>query len=216
MNEVARSNLAVLGAREIAKEDRAEFDFYSSDPDCVNDLLNKVPELVNSNFKYIEPCAGAGAIADRFEQLTKIKMDLYDIVSRREDIEEIDYMKLDCAGQYDVAITNLPYRMATKTHPIGYTQLMRKALKDIKPGGYVCSFQKLLQLESKARYEEIYSHFKPWKIFVYSKRVKCFKNDDKEKYKEMNSTICDSWVIWHKDENGFYSNKTTLLDWIYK
>lgn len=216
MNEISRSNLATIGAAIIATEERAEWDYYSTDPDCVNDLLNKEPQLVNSNFKYLEPCAGAGAIADRFEQLTKIKMDQYDIFPHKEGIIQQDYMKLNSAGQYDVIITNFPYKMATKASPIGFSQLLNKALRDIKPNGYVCSFQKLLQLESKARYEEIYARFKPEKIYVYVKRVKCYRGGDTEKYKDMNSTICYSWVIWHKDEKGFYSNKETKLDWIYK
>ena len=216
MDEKSRSNLVILGASIVSKEDRAEYDFYSTDPDCVNDLLNKVPEIINPNFKYLEPCAGIGTIADRFTQLTKFPMDKYDIIQRREDIIEQDYIKLNCPNQYDVIITNFPYKMATSKNPIGFSQLLQKSLRDVKPGGYVCSFQKLLQLESKARYDEIYSRFKPWKIFVYVKRVKCFKNDDKDKYKELNSTICYTWTIWHKDEQGFYSNKTTELDWIYR
>ena len=216
MNEIARNNLAVLGAAQIATEERAEWDYYSTDPDCVNDLLNKEPQLVNSNFKYLEPCAGAGAIADRFEQLTKIKMDQYDIFPHKENIIQQDYMKLNSVGQYDVIITNFPYHAASKKNPIGFNQLLVKALKDIKPGGYVCSFQKLLHLESKNRYEDIYSRFKPEKIYVYVKRVKCYRGGDTEKYKDMNSTICYSWVIFHKDEKGFYSNKETKLDWIYK
>lgn len=216
MDEVSRSNLAVLGAREIAKEDRAELDYYSTDPNCVNDLLNKMPQLKNPNFKYLEPCAGAGAIADRFEILTGIHMDQYDICPHKEGIVQMDYMKLNCAGQYDVIITNFPYHAASKKNPIGFNQLLVKALKDIKPGGYVCSFQKLLHLESKNRYEDIYSRYKPEIVYVYVKRVKCFRNDDVNKYKDMNSTICYTWTIWHKDENGFYSNKETKLDWIYR
>lgn len=216
MNEVARSNLAVLGAAAIATEERAEWDYYSTDKDCVNDLLNKMPELVNPNFKYLEPCAGAGAIADRFEELTKIKMDQYDICPHKVGIIQQDYIKLNCAGQYDVVITNFPYKMSTSKNPIGFSQLLVKSLRDIKPGGYVCSFQKLLQLESKTRYDEIYSRYKPSNIFIYVKRVKCFRGGDTEKYKDMNSTICYSWVIWKKDEKGFYSNKDTKLDWIYR
>jgi len=75
MNETMKSNLGAIGAAIIATEERAEFDYYSTDPDCVNDLLNKMPQLKNPNLKFLEPCAGAGAIADRFELLTKIKMD---------------------------------------------------------------------------------------------------------------------------------------------
>ena len=121
MEEVSRSNLAVLGAGIIAKEDRAEYDFYSTDPDCVNDLLNKVPEIINPNFKYLEPCAGVGVIADRFTQLTKLPMDKYDIIQRREDIIEQDYIKLNCSNKYDVIITNYPYKMATSKNPVGFS-----------------------------------------------------------------------------------------------
>jgi len=49
-------------------------------------------------------------------------------------------MKLDSKDRYDVIITNFPYKMATRSNPIGFTQLLKKALQDIKPGGYVCSF----------------------------------------------------------------------------
>lgn len=215
MDEISRSNLATLGAAIIATEERAEFDYYSTDPDCVNDLLNKMPQLKNPNLKFLEPCAGAGAIADRFEFLTEIKMDQYDIFPHKEGIIQQDYMKLDSNGKYDVIITNFPYHAASKKNPIGFNQLLVKALRDVKPNGYVCSFQKLLHLESKNRYEDIYSKFRPEKIYVYSHRVKCYKDGDIEKYKTMNSTICYTWTIWHKDEKGFYSNKTTFLDWIY-
>lgn len=215
MNEKARSNLATLGASEIAQEERAEWDYYSTDPNCVNDLLNRMPQLKDKNLRVLEPCAGAGVIANRFEQLTGNKVDQYDIFPHAENIIQMDYMKLNCTGQYDVIITNFPYKSSSKNNPIGFNQLLVKALRDVKPGGYVCSFQKLLYLESKNRYEDIYSKYKPEIIYVYSRRVKCYRGGDTEKYKDMNSTICYSWAVFHKDENGFYSNKTTLLDWIY-
>lgn len=65
----------------------------------------------------------------------------------------MDYMDLDCAGVYDLIITNLPYKSSTAKNPIGFSELLIKALKDVAPDGYVCSFQRLLSLESKKRYE---------------------------------------------------------------
>lgn len=201
-----------LGSTVLAGVERAEWDFYSTDKQAVNDLLGKIPQLGERGLKVLEPAAGIGSIADRYKLITKNDVDMYDIVSRREDILECDYMKLDAYNKYDLIITNFPYKNATKASPIGFSQLINKALNDIKPGGYVASFQKLLQLESKSRYEEIYGKKKPEWIFVYSHRMKCYKNgDEKEVY---NSAVAYSWVVWHKDENGFFS-KETKLDWIY-
>lgn len=213
MTENARSNLAVLGAREIATEERAEWDYYSTDPNCVNDLLSKMPELYNPNLKVLEPCAGAGAIANRFEELTDNKVDKYDIMPHAAGIEQCNYMELDSKDKYDVIITNFPYKSSTKTNPIGFNELLLKALDDVKCGGYVISFQRLLQLESQKRWKEIYEKYRPSKVYVYVHRVKCFKDGDAEKYKTMNSTICYSWVVWEKEFDGSFAKKTEL-DWI--
>lgn len=201
-----------LGSTVLAGVERAEYDFYSSDPQAVNDLLAKMPELGKRGLKVLEPCAGIGTIADRYTTITKNEVDMYDIVQRRDDIICSDYMDVDAFGKYDLIITNFPYKNATKTNPIGFNQLLNKALNDVKPGGYVASFQKLLQLESKKRYEEIYGRRKPEIIWVYSHRMKCFKNGDISQI--ANSAVAYSWVVWHKDMDGFFS-KDTRLDWIY-
>ena len=193
-------------------KNRPEYDFFATDPQAVNDLLTKMPELKQQGLKVLEPCAGGGAIADRYSKLTGNQVDMYDICSRREDIIEMDYMNLECKDKYDIIITNFPYKEATLKEPIGFSQLLLKALHDIKPGGYVCSFQRLLQLESKKRYEKIYGRYKPLKIFVYSHRMNCFKNGDFSK--KENSAVAYSWVVYQKDSNGFFKNKTEL-DWIY-
>lgn len=201
-----------LGSTVLAGTERAEYDFYSTDPQAVNDLLAKMPELGKRGLKVLEPCAGIGTIADRYTTITKNEVDMYDIVQRRDDIICSDYMDVDAFGKYDLIITNFPYKNATKANPIGFNQLLNKALNDVKPGGYVASFQKLLQLESKKRYEEIYGRRKPEIIFVYSHRMKCFKNGDTSQI--ANSAVAYSWAVWHKDMDGFFS-KDTKLDWIY-
>ena len=187
-------------------------EFTATDPQAINDLLRKMPELGRQGLKVLEPAAGVGTLADRYEKLTKNKIDKYDIVSRREDIIEQDYIKLNCKNQYDLIITNFPYQMANGTNPIGYSQLLKKALIDVRPGGYVANFQRLAQLESKQRYEDIYGKYKPYKIFVYSKRINCYNNGDFNQ--KVQGSIAYSWVVWKKDEQGYFMNKTEL-DWIY-
>lgn len=160
----------------------------------------------------LEPAAGNGIVADRFKELTGKNVDMYDIVSRRSDIIEQDYLELDCAGKYDLIITNFPYSEKDKNHPIGFSELINKALKDLKPGGYFCSFQRLLHLESQKRFEKIYSWAKPERVYVYAFRINCFSNGDLNQ--KVAGAVAYTWTVWHKDENGEFSKNTTL-DWIY-
>lgn len=199
-----------LGASKIAKEERQKEDYYSTDPIVVNHLLEREPWLNNPNLKFLEPCAGEGAIADRFKELTNIQMDLYDIVKRREDIKEADYFKIDLSNQYDVIFTNPPYLKDTSNTTTGLADFILKALKEVKVGGSVIMFLKTLHLETKVRYEKIYKNFPPSKIYIYSDRVSCFK----EGKKYGGGAISFSLFLWtNKKEDGSF-DKDTRIDWI--
>ena len=197
--------------KNIMEKNEITDDFLATDPIAINHLLKEMPELKQCK-SVLEPCAGIGTLADRFTKLTGTPVDMYDIVSRREDINECDYMKLNCKNKYDLIFTNFPFKESTKKEPIGFSELLVKALKDIVPGGYVCSFQRLLQLESVKRYEKIYSKYKPEIIYVYAFRMKCFHNGNFDEVYQ--SAVAYSWAIWHKDLNGNFS-KDTKLNWIY-
>ena len=200
-----------LGASNLSEKERANYDFYATSPIAVNHLLKEMPQLKQCK-KVLEPCAGIGTLADRFTKLTGTPVDMYDIVSRREDINECDYMELDCKDKYDLIITNFPFKESTKKEPTGFSELLVKALKDVAPGGYVCSFQRLLQLESVKRYDRIYAKYKPEIIYVYSFRMKCYNNGNFDEIYQ--SAVAYTWTVWHKDLNGNFS-KETKLDWIH-
>ncbi len=151
MIEIKDNIFKSLGASNHIEEERASLDYYATDPAALVDLLEVYPQIVNENFKYLEPCAGEGNISDKFYELTGIKM-----------------------------------------------------------GGYVCSFQKLLQLESKNRYDKIYSKYKPETVFIYTKRRSCWKNNDSSR---KDGAVCYSWVVWHKTED--MKNTETKLKWIF-
>lgn len=200
-----------LGASNLSEKQRANLDFYATNPIALNHLLDKMPQLKQCKF-VLEPCAGIGTLADRFTQITGTPVDMYDIISRRDDIKEQDYMELKCKNAYDLILTNFPYKNSTAKNPIGFSELLVKALKDIKPGGYVCSFQRLLSLESKKRYEQIYCKYKPEIIYVYSYRMQCYADGDVNQ--KFNSSIAYCWFVFHKDLNGNFSQESKI-DWIY-
>lgn len=90
-------------------------------------------------------------------------------------------------------------------------QKLVKLLSNTPYNTYVCSLQKINFLESKRRYNELFRK-KPQKILIYSHRIEQFK--DQEHKQKINSNTGYCWIIWYRDENGFFS-KTTELDWIY-
>lgn len=195
----------------LTEKQKANINFSATDPIAINHLLVKIPQLKNCT-NPLEPSAGIGTLADRFTKLTGTEVVKSDIISRREDIIECDYMELDCKNKYDLILVHFPHKEGTKKEPIGFSELIAKALKDVKPGGYVCSFQKLSQLESSKRYERLYCKYKPECVYVYSFRMNCYNNGDFTQ--EYASGVAYSWVVWHKDENGEFSQETKL-DWIY-
>lgn len=181
----------------------------NASPVVVNDLLLKMPELKKQGLIALEPCAYFAALGDRYEQLTGNQVDRVDIQARRKDIEECDYLKYKCAGKYDVIIANFPSESSSRNNPAGFNELVLKALKDVKRGGWVCSLQKLTHLESQRRHSQIYGLYKPERIYVYCHRIE-WVND---KGVESKGTGMYVWCVWHKGEDGKFG-KETKLDWI--
>ena len=105
-------------------------------------------------------------------------MDAYDLIARRDDIIEQDYFTADFSNKYDVILTNPPYLKDTIKTTEGLSEYILKALKEVKVGGTVIMFLKTLHLESKVRYEKIYKHYPPSKLYVYASRISCYKNGD--------------------------------------
>lgn len=205
------SIFTTLGASNHSKEEREKNEFYATDPLFINHLLEKEPWLKDKTLKILEPSAGDGTLVDRFYQCTGNKMDAYDIISRREDIIEQNYFLKDFSNQYDVILTNPPYLKDTAKTKEGLAEYILKALKEVKVGGTVIMFLKTLHLESKVRYEKIYKHYPPSKIYVYADRISCYKSNDTSKPQ---GAISYSIFIWQNKKDDGTFDKDTKLDWI--
>ena len=84
-------------------------------------------------------------------------MDAYDLISRREDVIQQNYFEKDFSNTYDVIFTNPPYERDSSNTNTGLADFIVKALEEVKVGGTVIMFLKTLHLESKVRYEKIYT-----------------------------------------------------------
>lgn len=202
---------STLGATNHSSEERQKEDYYATDPRFINHLLEKEPWLKNPDLKILEPSAGEGVLIDRFYELTGNKMDAYDLIARRDDIIEQDYFTADFSNKYDVILTNPPYLKDTAKTTTGLADYILKALKEVKVGGTVIMFLKTLHLESKVRYEKIFKNNPPSKLYVYSDRISCYKNNDTSLPQ---GAISYTIFIWcNKKEDGSF-DKDTKIDWI--
>lgn len=109
--------------------------------------------------------------------------------------ESIDFLLEKELFNGDI-ITNPPYSYGG--------EFVRKAIE--LSNRKVAMFLRIQFLESKGRYELLFSKYKPSKVLVFVKRMKCFPNNEDT---IGSSAICYAWFVWDKEYKG-----STVLDWI--
>lgn len=213
MSKNFKSNkiFSCLGSSNHSEGERQENDYYATDPIFINLLLKKEPWLKNPYLKILEPCAGENILVDRFYDLTSNRMDSYDLISRRDDVIAADYFTTDFKDKYDVILTNPPYLKDSMKTNCGMADMINKMLDDVKIGGSVILLLKTLHLESSVRYEKIYKKNPPSKLYVFAKRISCYKNAN---FDSVTSAVSYTIFIWlNKKPDGSF-DKDTQIDWI--
>lgn len=198
------STFTCLGASNHVEHDRAEHDYYATDPKAAELLLKVEPELDN-----IWECAcGAGHLVNIFRKHNKNGL-ATDIVDRGL-IGSYVLNFLDFKNSYHTInlysdglwhgdiVTNPPYKYAL--------EFVKRAISLIPFGRKVCMFLKLTFLEGKAR-KEFFKQYPPKTIYVCSGRIKCALNGDFSATGQ--SAACYAWFVWEKGYNG-----ETIVKWI--
>lgn len=177
-----------IGASNHVSEDRQKDDFYSTDPQAVEVLINKLIELgVDIPQNIIETSVGMGHIAKVFEAHGHT-VHGYDIVDRGylntivQDFLSVDKIDID----NKMFVQNPPYKMAL--------DFVKKSLELCNDGEYVCTLLKIQFLESMTRYE-FFKEFPPKYVSVFSVRTQCLKDGKEQKN---SSAMCYAWFIWQK------------------
>ena len=187
-----------LGASNHTDKERAENDYYATDPIAIDKLL-KVEKL---NYNILECAAGEGHLAERLKKYG-YHVTTVDIVQRNYPLDYCEDF-LDFAEIYthcDI-VTNPPYKFAK--------EFVLKSIDHVQDGRKICMFLKLTFLEGKTRYRELFKKYPPKKIYVFSERVLCAKNGDFERLKENGgSAVAYAWFVWQKGYKG-----RTIVDWI--
>lgn len=176
------------------KDNRAEHDFYTTDPVAVYALIKKITELnIWLPWHIIEPSVGTGHIAKILEKF-QCTVHSYDIVDRGwHDTIVADWMTVRRPTEEPVAIVmNPPYSDAL-AH-------IEHALGMLKEGEYCCALLRLQFLEGKQR--KVFFSSNPMRyLFVFSYRIKCCKNGAVNAQTN-NSAVAFAWFIWQKGYRG--------------
>lgn len=185
----ATSIFATHGASNHSDSDRAESDYYATDPEAVEALL-----LVENFDHYIfEPACGGGHIskvllAHGFDVMST------DIVNRGFELQltTSDFLEYSPKprNSRDI-ITNPPYKFAS--------EFVEHALDVSQESVKVAMFLKLTFLEGAKR-KRLFDKYPPKRIYVFRNRIDCWKNGIKPD--KPSRAVCYAWFVWVKGFNG--------------
>lgn len=180
---------ATHGASNHSENDRAVLDYYATDPEAVEKLLQR--EKFN---KYIlEPACGGGHIS---EVLLKYGHDVMssDVVQRgyKKQCQTLDFLvtQFPQKNKRDI-ITNPPYSKAK--------EFVEHALACSQENVKVAMFLKLTFLEGGKR-KELFDKYPPKSVYVFRNRIDCWKNGIKPA--KASKAVCYAWFVWVKGFEG--------------
>lgn len=188
--------MRVLGSTTHGTEPRQIRDYYATDPQALEDFLNTFYQDGHSLENVWEPSCGEGALVEplmsRGVQVTS--SDIYPYGYG----EVLDFLTTNQEWRGDI-LTNPPYKIAK--------QFVTHGLSLIPSGRYLILLLRLQFLESSTRHH-LFKKSPPRFIYVHSRRIKIFKDNDREKYNKP-QPLCYAWFVWEKDFQG-----EPILRWI--
>ena len=175
-----------LGSSNHTPDERAQFDYYATDPQAVEMLL----ALETFAPVIWEPACGEGHIskvlaAHGYEVIST------DLIYRGfGEPEPMDFLTETFTDFEGDIITNPPYSAGL--------EFVERALETVRPGGKIAMFLKVQFLEGKRR-GELFSKTPPRTVYISRSRLACAKNGD---FTHTESAIAYAWYVWEKGFTG--------------
>ena len=185
----SKSIYATIGASNHSGNNRADDDYYATDPRAMEELLKF--EVFHRNVW--EPACGGGHLSRVLEAHGHYVRNS-DVVDRMGDggVELLDFIEGDTGTWEGDIITNPPYSFAQ--------EFVEKALSTVVDGSKVAMFLKLTFLEGKKR-KGMFAKHPPKRVYVFSKGGDFSSTQS--------SAVAYAWFIWEKG----YSMET-IVRWI--
>ena len=161
-------------------------DLYST-PEIALDKLFEVVDF-SKDKKYFEPCAGIGIVSEylREKGLYVVSNELFEhgyITEYNEDFLNTD-VEFDC----DTIVSNPPYKLAYEFVNKGFECAKEQYL-----------LLRLQFLESKKRYEQLFSKGHLKNVYVFVSRISCTEGVEQ---KETANSVTYCWCHFDKDYVG--------------
>jgi hypothetical protein len=173
--------------------EKAENDFYATDPKTTREFLNKTYSIFE-NVKLIhEPCCGQGHLSEVLKDYFDCTIISTDLVDRGYSFSGIDFLTDDISHKADLIITNPPFSLVNDFIRVGLKKTNRYLV-------YLCKIQLLETVGRKELLEN-----SPLKyVYVHSKRQATWKNGEPldPNGKPWATTMCLAWFVWDKEYKG--------------
>lgn len=186
------SAMILTGATGHALNDRANNDFYATEPKAIKLLLEK------EKFENVwENACGTGHLAEVLKE-HGILGRATDLVDRGYGEGGVDFRETEFEPWDGDIITNPPYSDAQ--------YFIEKSLSLVTENHKVAMFLRIQFLEGKAR-GKMFEKYPPKVIYVSRTRIKCALNGNFEFM--TGSATCYAWFVWQKGYEG-----DTIIKWI--
>lgn len=200
-SDSVRSRLAINKAH--TTKGRETDDFYATDPKAVARLISAAPHIfypAREHGTTIWECAcGTGNLAkELYEQGHVVYAS--DLKHRGYGAQGLDFLamsKQHCLNIFNcipsIILTNPPYSLAN--------EFILHALDILPDGGLYIALMNITYLCGQKRYEQIYSKGALREVYLFSKRIECWRNNDREQYG--GKAMADfAWYVFQKGYNG--------------
>ena len=173
--------------------EKADNDFYATNPQTVREFLNKTfDEFKDINIVWENAC-GEGHLSDVLKEYFDCKIIDTDLVDRNYCEQKVDFLNSSFNPNADLIITNPPFSLVNNFIIKGLEKTNRYLV-------YLCKIQ---MLETVGR-KDILENSPLKYIYVHSKRQATWK-DGKEldpQGKKWATTMCLAWFVWDKEYKG--------------
>lgn len=172
------------GASNHSDVEREVNDYYATDPNTINDLLDMMKDEPFDNNIWENAC-GELHMSNR---LTEKGYNVFssDIIKRTPEVHQLDFLEYNGFWHGDI-ITNPPYKFAK--------EWVYRSMSTLSHGRKLAMFLKLTFLEGVGR-KEMFKLYPPKYVFVYSRRAMCAKNG--EFGKDAGNAVAYAWYVWEK------------------
>ena len=173
--------------REVSK---SYSDLYTTPQEAMDALCKHV--TFDKSLTYFEPCKGIGNISDYMKTKLDIHMETNELFGYSESDFTEDYLKprkkVSDGWDYDVIVTNPPYRIAQ--------EFVQEGFKYAKVQYHLL---RLNFLEGKRRKQELYSQQHLKRVFLFSYRISCAKGVQEE---PQANAVAYAWFEFDRDYVG--------------